>query len=253
MSTVDLTGRVAVVTGGAAGIGAAAVRRLAALGARVAVVDVDDAGAERLAREVGGLAITADVAEHAAMRTVIARTESTLGRVDVVHLNAGMGGGQAALDERLDAARYRKVIGVNVDHVIFGTCAAVPALRRAGGGAIVVSAALAGLEPVPADPLYTLSKHAVVGYVRAAGASLGAEGIRMCALCPGFVDTMLRGAAGEELDEATFTPLTPEQVADALETVLAEGEPGQAWIVRPGERPAPYRFPSAEPPTAVDH
>lgn len=235
---MDLTGKAALVTGGASGIGAATARRLAKLGARVAVVDIDT---ERVREDVG-LVITADVAEPGAMADAVAQVEAAFGRLDVVHLNAGIGGGQLGVDDALDVDRYRKLVGVNVDHVVYGTCAAVPALRRAGGGSVVATASLAGLAPMSADPLYTMTKHAVIGYVRAAGAALAAEGITLSALCPGFVDTLLLGAAREEFDAMAFPLLTPDQVADALETVLAQGEPGQAWIIQPGRPASPYLF-----------
>ena len=173
MSTVDLTGRVALVTGGAGGIGAAVVRRLAKLGASVAVLDLNAAGAQRIASSVGGIAVVGDVTDPATMPAVVAQVEKEFGRLDVVHLNAGIGGGQAGVDGALDVERYRKLVGVNVDHVVYGVCAAVPALRRQGGGKIVITASLAGLVGMPADPLYTLTKHAVVGYTRAAGQARG--------------------------------------------------------------------------------
>ncbi|MFD5823895.1 SDR family oxidoreductase [Lentzea sp. NPDC060358] len=242
MTAVDLTGKVALVTGGAGGIGSAAVRRLAKLGARVAVLDLDAAGAERVASAAGGLAVCGDVADPATMPAAVARVEEELGRLDVVLLNAGIGGGQAGIDDALDVARYRKLVGVNVDHVVYGLCAAVPALRRQGGGKVVITASLAGLAAMTADPLYTLTKHAVVGYARAAGQALAPEGIVVSALCPGFVDTLLLGAAKEEFDAVSFPLLTPADIADALESVLSGGEAGEAWVVQPGGAALPYRF-----------
>lgn len=239
---MDLTGKVALVTGGAAGIGAATAKRLAKLGAKVAITDLDRDGAERVAADLGGLAIVGDLTDPETMPAAVGQVEQQLGRLDVVHLNAGLGGGQAGIDERLDVAKYRKLIGVNVDHVVYGTCAAVPALRRVGGGQIVITASLAGLAAMPNDPLYTLSKHAVVGYARAAGAALAEEGITVTALCPGFVDTLLLGAAKEEFDAVSFPLLTPEDIADALQAVLEDGEPGQAWIIQPGGQAGAYKF-----------
>jgi NAD(P)-dependent dehydrogenase (short-subunit alcohol dehydrogenase family) len=239
---VDLTGRVALVTGGAGGIGAAVVRRLARLGAQVAVVDLDAAGAQRLASASGGIAIAGDVTDPAVMPAAVARVEQELGRLDIVHLNAGIGGGQAGIDDALDVDRYRKLVGVNVDHVVYGLCAAVPALRRQGGGKIVITSSLAGLAAMPSDPLYTLTKHAVVGYVRAAGKALAGDGIVVAALCPGFVDTLLLGAAKEEFDAVSFPLLTPSDIADALQAVLTDAEPGQAWIIQPGGQASAYRF-----------
>ncbi|MEV6235781.1 SDR family NAD(P)-dependent oxidoreductase [Lentzea sp. NPDC051838] len=242
MSTVDLTGRVALVTGGAGGIGAAVVRRLARLGASVAVLDLDAAGAQRIASAVGGIAVVGDVTDPDVMPAVVAQVEKEFGRLDIVHLNAGIGGGQAGVDDALDVARYRKLVGVNVDHVVYGLCAAVPALRRAGGGKIVITSSLAGLAAMPSDPLYTLTKHAVVGYVRAAGKALAADGIVVAALCPGFVDTLLLGAAKEEFVAVSFPLLTPTDIADALESVIAEAEPGEAWIIQAGGKASAYQF-----------
>ncbi|ANZ40633.1 dehydrogenase [Lentzea guizhouensis] len=241
MSTVDLTGQVALVTGGAGGIGAAVVRRLAKLGARVVVQDVDREGAERVAAAVDGLAVAGDASDPSVLPAVVAHVESQFGRLDVVHLNAGIGGGQRGVDA-LDVSRYRKLVGVNVDHVVYGVCAAVPALRRQGGGKIVITASLAGLAAMPADPLYTLTKHAVVGYARAAGRALEPEGITVSALCPGFVDTLLLGAAKEEFDAVSFPLLTPDDIAEAVQTVLAEGGAGEAWIIQPGGRTTAYQF-----------
>ncbi|WP_434444439.1 SDR family oxidoreductase [Lentzea sp. E54] len=242
MSTVDLTGQAALVTGGAGGIGAAVVRRLAKLGARVAVLDIDAAGAHRVASAVGGLALSGDVTDPSTMPAVVEQVERVFGRLDVVCLNAGIGGGQAGVDDALDVARYRKLVGVNVDHVVYGLCAAVPALRRQGGGKVVITASLAGLAAMPADPLYTLTKHAVVGYARAAGKALAGDGITVSALCPGFVDTLLLGAAKEEFDAVSFPLLTPSDIADALEAVLARGKPGEAWTIQPGGRVSAYDF-----------
>src|SRR5262249_16838636 len=139
-----------------------------------------------------------------------------------------------------DLDGYRKIMGVNVDHVVFGLTAAVPALRRAGGGAIIATASLAGLTAMPGDALYTLSKHAVVGYVRAAAPTPAAEGIQGKPVCPGFADPPLLGPAKAQLGE--FPLLTPSDVVDAIEAILERGEPGECWFVQPGREPAPYGF-----------
>ncbi|HEY0640523.1 MAG TPA: SDR family NAD(P)-dependent oxidoreductase [Pseudonocardiaceae bacterium] len=235
----DLTGRVAVVTGGASGIGAAVTRRLAARGATLVVVDIDEDGALAVADSVSGQAMAVDVTDAEVFGVVVAEVERQYGRLDIVHLNAGTVGGQPAVDS-LDAERYRRVVGVNMDQVVYGTCAAVPALRRAGGGTIVATSSLAGLVPLPSDPVYTMTKHAVIGYVRSAGAALAGEGIRLCALCPGFADTPLIASVRSSFGD--FPLLTADDVADAFELVLADGEGGQAWFLQPGRPAEPYRF-----------
>lgn len=236
---MDLTGRGALVTGGASGIGAAAVRRLAAAGAQVAVVDRDEAGAKAVADEVGGLALPADVTDPDAMSAAVAAAEKQFGRLDVVLLNAGVTAGQSGIED-LDVAGYRRIMGVNVDHVVFGLTAAVPALRRAGGGHIVATSSLAGLTGMPGDALYTLSKHAVVGYVRSAAPTLATENIRVNAVCPGFADTPLIAHAKNQFDG--FPLLTAEDVADAIDGILDRAEPGECWFVQPGREPGPYGF-----------
>ena len=191
---MDLSNKVALVTGGASGIGAAACRLLAGSGAQVAVVDLDEVRAKAVADEVGGLAVPGDVSAPDAMNAIVATVEQRFGRLDVVLLNAGISAGQRGVED-LDLERYRRIMAVNVDHVVFGLNAVVPALRRAGGGTVVATASLAGLVPAPGDSIYTLTKHAVVGYVRAAAPLLADDGIRVNAVCPGFADTPLIAAA----------------------------------------------------------
>ncbi|HWM58350.1 MAG TPA: SDR family oxidoreductase [Pseudonocardia sp.] len=236
---MELRGKAALVTGGASGIGAAAVRRLAAAGAVVGVADRDEAGARALAAEVGGLALPGDLSDPDLVTMAVDVAEDAFGRLNVVLLNAGTTAGQSGL-EQLDLAGYRRIMGINVDHVVFGLTAAVPALRRAGGGHIVATASLAGLVPMPGDALYTLTKHAVVGYVRAAAPTLAAEGIRVNAVCPGFADTPLIARTRDQFGE--FPLLSADDVAHAIEAVLERGEPGECWFCQPGREPAPYGF-----------
>jgi NAD(P)-dependent dehydrogenase (short-subunit alcohol dehydrogenase family) len=228
--------RTALVTGGASGIGAAAARRLAARGAHVLIADRADASG--LAAELGGTARIADVTDPEALPALVAAAEE-LGPLTTVLLNAGITAGQSGVED-LDLAGYRAIMGVNLDHVIFGTVAAVPALRRAGGGRIVATASLAGIVPMPGDALYTASKHAVVGYVRSAAPTLAADGIRLNAVCPGFADTPLIARAKAQFED--FPLLTAEDVADAIESVLDRGEPGECWFVQPGRDASPYGF-----------
>ena len=236
---MDLTGKGALVTGGASGIGAAVVRRLSKAGAHVAVIDRNEDAARRLADEVSGLALPGDVSDPDTMPMLTSVAEDRFGRLDVVFLNAGTTAGQSGIAD-LDVLKYRQLVGVNTDHVVFGLCAAVPTLRRAGGGTIIATASLAGLIPMAKDPLYTLTKHAVVGYVRATGEALAEEGIRVCAVCPGFVDTPLIADHRDQFGD--FPLLVAEDVADAVDGILERGEAGQVWYVQPGREPGPYGF-----------
>ncbi len=225
---MDLNGQAALVTGGATGNGAALVRRLSAAGAVVAILDDDEPAARALAEDIGGLAHPGDATEPDRMSFAVDIAEDSFGRLNMLFLNASETSEQGGFGtEQLDIAQYRRLVGVNVDHVVFGLASAVPALRRAGGGTVVVTASLAGLVPVPGKALDTLTGHAAIGYVRAAAPALGEEGIKVCALCLGFGDSRP----------------SPEEFAAAAEAVLERGEPGQCWVVQAGQEPSPYTFP----------
>jgi len=242
---------VALVTGGAGGIGRAVCRRLAGRGCRVVVADLDPAAAGVAAVDVGGVPVGVDVSDPAGSRAAVGAALAAYGRLDVVALNAGVSSGQTAADA-VDLAAYRRIVGVNVDGVVFGVDAALPALRASGGGSIVVTASLAGLVPMPSDPLYTLTKTAVVGYVRAMAEPLAADGVRINALCPGFTDTTILGVAKAVFDAASFPLLDPDDVAAAFVAVLDAGRSGEAWFVQPGREPSPYRFRGVPGPVLAD-
>lgn len=236
-----LQGRVALVTGGASGIGAATARRLAKLGAIVAIADIDEAGGTAVGEEVGGSFHRLDVTSLADNHRVVREVEGTLGRLDIAFLNAGIVSSTRD-DEPLDEAAYRRIIGINLDGVVFGVDAAVPAMARAGGGHIVATASLAGLVPLPGDALYTVTKTAVVAHARAMAPTLAARCITINALCPGFADTPMIAPIKGQFDTIGFPVLTAEQVAQAFVDCLAAGGTGEAWFVQPGLPAAPYRF-----------
>jgi NAD(P)-dependent dehydrogenase (short-subunit alcohol dehydrogenase family) len=236
----DLAGKVALVTGGAGGLGSATARALAAAGARVAVSDIDPAGAE-VAAETGGIFVAADVADPDANRDLVERVRRELGGLDLVHLNAGVASG-IGLGDDFDLDRYRRVMGINLDGVVLGTVAALPALRERGGGAIVATASLAGLTAVPFDPLYAANKHAVVGLARSLGIGLAPEGIRFNAVCPGFAESSIIAPIRDALVESG-TPIIPaERVADAVLALFAGEMSGECWYVQPGRPAEPFRF-----------
>ena len=231
---------VAWVTGGGSGIGAAVCRQLAATGARVVVSDVDTAAGEQMASEVDGRFVRTDVSVLADCRAAVAAAEEAYGRLDMVHLNAGLGSDTSVAD--FDEAHYRRLMSVNVDGVVYGLAAALPALRRAGGGAVVATSSLSGLTPFPGDALYAASKHAVVGLVRSVAETLAADRITINAVCPGFTDTPLVADAVAAFRAADFPLLAAEDVAAVVVGALHGGQTGEAWVVQPGRTPEPYRF-----------
>ncbi len=244
----DLAGRSAIVTGGASGIGLATVRLLGARGVRVLVVDLDEDGARRAAEEVGGWSIRADVSRSSEWAKVVTVAKELLGGLDLAHLNAGVTTGEAELAMVSDEA-YRRIMGVNVDGVVFGIRALVPVMSAGGGGAIVVTASLAGLVAFGGDPIYTLTKHALIGLVRSLPPQLSPMGISVNALCPGLVNTpLLDGPSRELLEGSGFPLIAPEEVAAAVVACMAGGQTGQAVVVQAGIEPTAYRFSRAPGP-----
>jgi NAD(P)-dependent dehydrogenase (short-subunit alcohol dehydrogenase family) len=217
----------ALVTGGASGIGAALVARLRAEGFDVRVLD---------------LTTGFDVGDPDHWDAVDA--------VDVACLNAGVLGGPADPAE-LTLESYRRALAVNVDGVVLGIRRLARVMRS--GGRIVCTASLAGLTAVPDDPVYALTKHAVVGFVRSVAPALERRGISINAVCPGFVDTaMVDGDLRERLTEAGFPLLAVDDVAEAAWVALASGETGHAWAVQPGRPPIDFRFPTLPGPRTAE-
>ena len=234
---MNLAGRVALVTGGASGIGEAIVRRVASEGAQVVVVDIDELGARRVADEVGGTAIAADVSRASDWDDLAERLE----RLDAAFLNAGVTTGTPSVAELTDE-QYERILGVNVDGVVYGIRALVPLLEPEGGS-VVVTASLAGLTGVAEDPLYAATKHFAIGLVRSAAPALAERGIRLNAVCPGYTDTpLLEGDDRARFAAGELPLLRPEDVAEAALAALASEGAGEAWICQPGRSPEPYRF-----------
>jgi len=160
------------------------------------------------------------------------------GEFDAAFLNAGIGIGYPDVAELPDH-EIARIVDANVLGVVYGARECARRLMP-NGGSIVCTASLAGLTGMPFDPMYTATKHAVVGFVRAAADGLRAHGIRINALCPGFTDTPI---VEDELRGVLPVPLMePSFVAEAALTVMNDAESGRAWIVQPN-RVLPFRFP----------
>jgi NAD(P)-dependent dehydrogenase (short-subunit alcohol dehydrogenase family) len=239
----SLTGKVAVVTGGASGIGKAVVERLASEGARVVVVDLNDADGPKVAADAGGRFVKLDVASADAWDAFVADVVATEGALDVIHLNAGVttqNGDLLSLTEE----QYRRIMGANVDGVVYGARAAARAMREQGGGAIVATASVAGLIGFSPDPIYTLTKHAVVGLVRALAQPLEALGITINAVNPGIVETPLAGGAAmaEALRARGVPVIDPSQIADGVVSAIRSGRSGECWACTAQAGNAPHEF-----------
>ena len=165
------------------------------------------------------------------------------GEFDAAFLNAGITTGETDVASLTDE-QYVRALRANVDGVVYGTRELASRLMP-NGGSIVATASLAGLTAVPMDPIYALTKHAVVGFVRSVAPQLAQRDIRINALCPGFTDTPI---VANEVREVLDVPLIePSFVAQAALQALNDGETGRAWVVQPN-RIVPFSFPNVPGP-----
>jgi NAD(P)-dependent dehydrogenase (short-subunit alcohol dehydrogenase family) len=182
--------------------------------------------------------VRADVREPADLERAVDVARDEFGGIDFVHLNAGLAL-DVSMPTDLDPAMVRRVVDVNLLGVLYGVRAALPALRARGGGAVVATASLAGLTPFPDDPVYAMTKHAVVGLVRSLGPVLAGDRITINAVCPGFADTELLAPHARA---SGYPLLAPDEVARAVLTAARSGQSGQAWVCQPGRPADVYRF-----------
>ena len=185
-----LEGKVALITGGALGIGAACVRRMVEAGARVAIVDVLDEPGRALAQELGERTcyLHADVAVEDDVRRAVADTVAHFGRMDVLINNAGISGANKPTHE-LTEAEWDRVQAINVKGVFFGTKHAIAPMRQAGGGSIINLSSIYGLVGAPDVPPYHASKGAVRLMSKTDALLYAADRIRVNSIHPGFIWT----------------------------------------------------------------
>ena len=213
----DLTGQVALVTGGGRGIGAAIARELADAGARVAVAARSRDQVEEVAREIGGLALDLDVTDAAAVERAVAETERELGPIDLLAANAGIGGPDGAAWDA-EPAEWWRVFEVNVLGVFLSTRAVLPGMLDRGRGRIVVTGSGAGYLPGARNTAYTSSKAAANRFAETLALALADSPVRVFLISPGLVRTEM--TQGNFSDDA---PWTPPELAPRLVRVLASG------------------------------
>lgn len=194
-----LDGKVAIITGGAGGIGSAAARVFAAEGARIMLVDLDADAMAKTVADIGDAAAytVADVADSEQVQACVAATEARFGGVDIALLNAGIEGViQPITDYPIEM--FDKVIAVNVRGVFLGLKHVMPAMRKRGKGSIVVTSSTAGIRAVAGMSAYATSKHAVIGLMRAAALEGAADEIRVNTVNPSPIDTRMMESIEEQ-------------------------------------------------------
>ena len=220
-----LAGKVAVVTGGAGGLGSASARRLSAEGCRVVVVDIDGEGARKVAAELPGESawVQADVALDEGVDEYLTVATRTFGKIDLHHLNAGIPGSATGFPE-LDPTEFDRVMAVNVRGVFLGLRGAFRRYReQRTAGSVVLTASIASLRGSADLIAYQTSKHAVLGLLRGAAMYGGPLGIRVNAVAPGIVPTDLFSPAGQAdmVRRAASSPLRRAGTGDEIASVVA--------------------------------
>jgi len=224
----DFAGRVALVTGGASGIGRAIAERLRAEGAEVALLDSNAERLETVAGELEALAVTADVTRSADVDSAVAQVESELGRLDALVCSAGVGGDSLHTDEVSDA-EWQRVFGINCHGVFYCNRAVIPGMKQRGYGRIVNIASIAGKEGNPMAAAYSASKAAVIGMTKSIGKDLVGTGILANSVAPAVIQTPILDQMSEEHIEYMVSRIPlgrlgqPEEVA-ALVAWLASEE-----------------------------
>ena len=219
---MDLSNRVAVITGAASGIGAACARAFAAQGARVAVVDLNAAGAEAVAREIGGLAIACDIGSEAQVNGVVARTQRELGPIDVFFSNAAVATGSDPLTTPIDV--WNEQWQINVMSHVYAVRAVLPGMLERGSGYLLHTASMAGILTSVGNLPYATTKHAVVGLAEWLAITYHDQGIRVSLLAPLGVRTPMLGPIDSAFARNFAGPIKePEEVAQmVLDAVQAE-------------------------------
>ncbi len=240
-----------LITGGSHGFGEGLARRFVELGGKVTIADIDADRGTSLAEELDATFVQTDVTDFEANRRAVAAALAANGGLDIVILNAGVTS-TIGLGDDFDPVQYRRTMAINLDGVVFGVAAALPALKSSGGGDIIATASMAGIAPTPFDPIYAANKNAVIGLVRSFGLASVADNIRTNAVCPAFADTRLLGEMRQGLVDAGVPLLTVEEVVDVYLDVLRSDRSGECWFVQPGRPSEPFAFRRAPGPRKAD-
>jgi NAD(P)-dependent dehydrogenase (short-subunit alcohol dehydrogenase family) len=217
-----------------------------AAGADPILLDIDAVAGARAAGELGLPFMALDVADASSWIDVVERIDREHGGLEIAFLNAGVRGGPRLIQE-LTPDQLSRVLGVNLAGVTFGVRYCLELLARRGG-AIVLTASIAGLRPSLADPVYGMTKHGVIGLMRSLTPQLAERNISINAVCPTVTDTpMVRSneEVVEQFESQSLPMLEPVDIANAVVSLLQSGGTGQAVVCRVGHVPAPWSF--AEP------
>lgn len=215
----DMSGKVAAITGGASGIGLACARALTGAGARVVLVDRDEAGLRKACAELGpgAVPLAVNLLDPGSVATMMPGILEAAGRLDIFHANAGSYVGGEVIGGDPDA--WDRMLNLNVNAAFRTIHAVLPHMVERGSGDIIVTSSVAGFVPVVVEPVYTASKHAVQAFVHTLRRQVMGHGIRVGAVAPGPVVTaLLSDWPQEKMDDALArgSLMQPEEVAEAV-------------------------------------
>lgn len=247
---MDPRDRTAIVTGGGSGIGRATSLALAQAGANVVVADMDEGGGRETVQRIElagarGAFVRTDVRSRRQVEEMVAFAQQTFGGLDILHANAGVGTPRPRFPEAT-ADDWERTIAIDLWAVIACAQAAIPAMKRRGGGVIVNTASIAGLAAYAPDPIYAAAKHGVVGFTRSLDYLKAEANIRVNCVCPSFVDTPLPRRrlqamsdderAGWEAALTRVPMFAPSEVADViLDIIRDDAMAGQAIAMLYGQ------------------
>ena len=224
---MTFNGKVAIVFGGATGIGAETVRKLAQAGAKVSVCDINQNDGEQVASEIGGIFTFCDVSDDESVAGAIRECADRLEAPSFAHLNSGVmtAPSDAPYEpmHKTSPEDYRRVMSINLDGVFYGLRHLIPLMSKSEG-AITVTASRGGMVATPFDPIYAASKAAVIQLVRSVAAANAKLPLRINALCPATVDT---GMLSDLVRQAGVPLMSPSVMADEVIYMLKEGGNGE--------------------------
>ena len=238
---------IAIVSGGASGLGRAVGQRLAERGAKVLLLDVHEDAGQAAALAIGAEFIACDVSSRGDWARVRAHVAANLGTPSLISFNAGVMTRPASAplgDDPfawIEKGGYARAFDVNVHGISYGLEALLP-LMGDSGGAVVATVSIAGLMPTPFDPFYAASKHAAIGLVRSVGPLLKRRRIRVNAFCPGPIATPLMP---HEFLERTRSAMRPLDAADSILAIMMSSGTAEAWVRMTPDAPAVrFEFPA---------
>lgn len=228
---MNIENKVAVVTGGAGGIGSALCNALAAKGAKVVVSDLDLEAAQSVAKECGGMAVQCDVSSEQAIQNLINAAESQLGPIDLFCSNAGFGVGEPSHAASASNDVWQKNWELHVMAHVWAARALLPAMVERGDGYLLNVASAAGLLVQVGDAAYSATKHAAVSFAESLAITHGDDGIKVSVVCPQYVNTNILAVSEDERKQEMQGVITPQECADCI--VL--GIENETFIILPHE------------------